>query len=61
MHPGEEFAHVLRGTLTMWIEGKAYVVRAGDSIRFSPRVRHTWENRGRVPVVAVWVTTPKLF
>ncbi len=60
-HPGEEFAYVLRGALTLWIDGKRHTLRPGDGIHFSARGRHTFENRGRLPVLAVWVTTPKLF
>lgn len=60
-HPGEEFAYILKGTLTMRIDTKTYVLRPGDAIHFSARTRHTWENRGRRSVVALWVNTPKLF
>lgn len=60
-HPGEEFGYVLKGTLTMHIDDREYLLGSGDSIHFSSRIRHTWENRGRDPVVAVWVVTPRIF
>jgi quercetin dioxygenase-like cupin family protein len=60
-HPGEEFAYVLKGALTLWIDGKRHTLRPGDGIHFSARTRHSFENSGHRPVVAVWVTRPKLF
>lgn len=60
-HPGEEFGYVLKGTLTMIIDGHEHELGPGDGIHFSSRTSHTWENRGRVPVVAVWVVTPRIF
>lgn len=60
-HPGEEFGYVLKGRLTMLIDGKEYVLQAGDSIHFSSRTRHSWKNRGTSPVLALWIVTPKMF
>lgn len=60
-HPGEEFGYIVTGDLTMLIDGNEYLLGPGDSIHFSSRTRHTWENRGEVPVVAVWIVTPKIF
>jgi len=60
-HPGEEFGYVLKGRLTMLINGKEHVLQAGDTIHFSSRTRHSWENRGTSPVLAVWIVTPKIF
>lgn len=60
-HPGEEFGHVLEGTLRLWIEDNPYDLLAGDSIHFMATVKHRWENPGRKAVTALWVITPPVF
>ncbi|MDR5684441.1 MAG: XRE family transcriptional regulator [Armatimonadota bacterium] len=60
-HPGEEFAYVLSGRMTIVVDGEAYDLGPGDSIHFSSRSLHTFENPTDEPTVAVWVLTPKIF
>lgn len=60
-HPGEEFGHVLEGTLRLWIEDKRYDLLPGDTIHFMATVKHRWENPGKKPVTALWVITPPVF
>ncbi len=60
-HPGEEFAHVLEGTLRLWIGNAVYDLNPGDSVHFNSTVNHRLENLGDSPVVALWVLTPPVF
>ncbi len=60
-HPGEEFAHVLEGTLRLWIGDETYDLHPGDSVHFKSTVKHRLENPGETPVVALWVLTPPVF
>lgn len=60
-HRGEEFGYVLKGALTMIIDGECYVLGPGDSIHFDSSVPHHWENRTTEPVQALWILTPRLF
>ena len=60
-HPGEEFAHVLEGTLRLWIGKEDYHLHPGDSVHFKSTVQHRLENPGEKPVVALWVLTPPVF
>lgn len=38
---------VVKGTLTVWVDGTAYEVAEGDAIDFCADVPHAYENRGR--------------
>ena len=40
-HTGHEFVLCLAGQLEYQIEGRAYALRAGDSLPFAARLRHT--------------------
>ena len=41
-HPGEEFAYVIEGTVTLWQEGKEDIVgKAGDAMKVPLRQVHT--------------------
>jgi quercetin dioxygenase-like cupin family protein len=44
-HPGEEFAYVLEGSLTLEVEGKPPVtLKAGDTFHIPPRAVHRGKN-----------------
>lgn len=60
-HDGEEFGTVLEGTLQLELDGKEYVMQAGDSIYFSSSIPHRWRNRGSSAMRAIWVITPPSF
>lgn len=57
-HDGEEFAYLLSGTLWIWLDGKEYNLREGDSFGFNSNSPHKWENRGILPSICLWVLTP---
>ena len=60
-HAGEEFLYVLRGELSLRLEGTTFVLHAGDSAHYESTVPHAWANTARDETVLVWVGTPKLF
>ena len=60
-HPGEEFYHVLEGTLRMQVGDAVYDLNPGDSIHFKSTVKHNLENPGDEPALALCVLTPSLF
>jgi transcriptional regulator with XRE-family HTH domain len=56
-HEGEEGGVVTRGTLEVQVEGKSYVLHAGDAIHFHASRPHSYRNPGQEPVEATWVTS----
>lgn len=51
-HEGEEFIYMIEGSLTVELEGKAYVLDPGDSLHFlSARVHTTWNHTDRTSVM----------
>ena len=60
-HAGEEFLYVIAGEVSLTLEGKTFVLHAGDSAHYESTVPHSWANTARVESVVVWVGTPRLF
>ncbi|PLS18308.1 DNA-binding protein [Bacillus sp. M6-12] len=60
-HPGEEFYYVLEGVLLFQIEGKEYLVKAGDSIHFPSHIPHSLENPLEQDAKVLCVVTPVIF
>ena len=60
-HMGEEFGHVLAGTVTLVLGEKSYRVRKGDSFSYKPSVQHYLQNRGKTQATVIWVCTPPNF
>lgn len=61
-HQGEEFIHVLRGTLELWLdELECHVLREGDSFWFESTHGHRWYNPSSEEAVLIWVNTPPTF
>ncbi|WP_322032089.1 helix-turn-helix domain-containing protein [Paraburkholderia sp. J76] len=60
-HAGEEFLYVIEGEVTLELEGKPFVLHAGDSAHYQSTVPHGWSNEGKKEAVVVWVGTPRLF
>ena len=58
-HTGEEAGIVLSGTLELLIEGKPYLLEAGDSFSFPSQLDHRFSNPSdTVDTVVVWANTP---
>jgi DNA-binding transcriptional MerR regulator/quercetin dioxygenase-like cupin family protein len=61
-HHGEEFIHMLEGTLEVWLdEIECHVLQAGDSFWFESTLGHRWYNPGESDAVLIWINTPPTF
>jgi quercetin dioxygenase-like cupin family protein len=60
-HAGEEFLYVLRGQVSLTLEGTTFVLQAGDSAHYESTVPHGWVNATSEETLLVWVGTPRLF
>lgn len=61
VHDGEECGYVLKGQLTVYLNGNEYVLEEGDSIYFSSSLPHKYINRGKEDCVSIWSMTPAFF
>jgi DNA-binding XRE family transcriptional regulator/mannose-6-phosphate isomerase-like protein (cupin superfamily) len=55
LHTGSEFVMCLRGKLEYEVEGKYYLLEAGDSLLFAARLTHRWRNPGNTVTNAIVV------
>jgi DNA-binding transcriptional MerR regulator/quercetin dioxygenase-like cupin family protein len=61
-HEGEEFIHVLQGSLEVWLdEMERYVLVAGDTLHFESTHAHRWKSLSTEETVLLWVNTPPTF
>lgn len=61
-HPGEEFIHILSGSLEIVLDGdQFFVLNAGDSFYFESKRPHSWRNSFDGETIAIWVNTPPTF
>ncbi|BAD77180.1 cupin domain-containing protein [Geobacillus thermoleovorans] len=60
-HPGEEFYYVLEGAVIFNVDGKEYLVKAGDSIHFPSSLPHFWSNPLSQEAKILCVLTPVIF
>ena len=61
-HEGEEFLHVLRGELEVWLHKQGHHrLKSGDSLYFESSTPHRWKNPGRSEAWILWVNTPPTF
>ena len=58
-HEGEEFLHVLEGTLRVVVGEEEYVLAQGDSLHFKSTRPHAYESLGDTPCVVFMATCPK--
>jgi len=56
----EEAGYVVAGELEVWIGGRHFHLRTGDSFRFDHET-YRWRNPGAVPAVLVWVIAPPVY
>jgi transcriptional regulator with XRE-family HTH domain len=57
-HTGEEAGVVVRGTLELWVDGKHFVLKAGDSFGFPSSLPHRYCNPGSEETEVIWAITP---
>lgn len=60
-HPGEEFVYVMEGVLIVMLDGKEYLVKAGDSIHYPSTLNHIWINPLKQETKILSVLTPIIF
>ena len=60
-HAGEEFLYVISGKVSLTLEGKTFLLQAGDSAHYESTTPHSWANMALIESVVVWVGTPRLF
>lgn len=61
-HEGEEFMHVLAGSLEIVLDGDQFFeLKEGDSFYFESRRPHSWRNSHEGETVLLWINTPPTF
>ncbi|MGO0063157.1 helix-turn-helix domain-containing protein [Brevibacillus fluminis] len=60
-HPGEEFFYVLEGAVIFEVDGKEYLLKAGDSIHYPSNLPHMWSNPLNQTSKVLSVLTPVIF
>ncbi len=61
-HEGEEFLHVLSGSVEVVLDGDAFhTLGPGDSLYFSSRRAHSWKNHHDGETILLWINTPPTF
>lgn len=60
-HEGEEFYYIISGTGTFLIDGKEYVVNAGETIHYPSNKLHKTINNEDVELVMLGISTPTIF
>ncbi len=56
-HTGHEFVVCLTGELEYEVEGKRFILEAGDSLIFAANLSHRWRNPGKEPTKAIITLT----
>ena len=57
-HHGEEAGIVLRGKLELWVDGKVFLLEAGDSFGFPSTLAHRYRNPDTEEAEVIWAITP---
>ncbi|NKN39737.1 MerR family transcriptional regulator [Agrobacterium sp. a22-2] len=61
-HDGEEFIHVLTGSLEIVLDGDQFhTLNSGDSFYFESCRPHSWRNSHEGETILLWVNTPPTF
>jgi transcriptional regulator with XRE-family HTH domain len=60
-HAGEETGYVLEGMLDLIVDGRSYLLAAGDAFAFSSQRAHHFRNPGKMTTRVLWVNTPPTF
>ena len=57
-HAGEEAGVVIRGKLELWVDGKVFLLEAGDSFGFPSTLKHRYRNPDTEEAEVIWAITP---
>lgn len=60
-HEGEEFGHVLSGTIVLVIGTQSHRIKRGSSFYFRPLAPHYIKNAGKTTACVLWISTPPNF
>ncbi|MBD8554569.1 MerR family transcriptional regulator [Rhizobium sp. CFBP 8762] len=61
-HVGEEFIHVLSGSLEIVLDGERFFeLHPGDSFYFESNRPHSWRNTADGETLLLWINTPPTF
>lgn len=60
-HGGEEFGYVLQGRISLFIDGKRYSVKKGNTFYLRGTHSHYLKNETKNEVSVLWVCTPPIF
>jgi transcriptional regulator with XRE-family HTH domain len=56
----EESGYIVSGLFDLWIEGRLFHLKAGDSFRFENKSQR-WRNPGSDKTVIIWVVSPPVY
>ncbi|MEK1950112.1 MAG: cupin domain-containing protein [Ensifer adhaerens] len=59
-HDGEDFLYLIEGEMLYEIDGKEYVLKAGDTLHFPSSLPHRARNIGAGPARELWVGTTRI-
>lgn len=60
-HEGEEFGYVLSGSGSLVLGDRTMRIRKGSSFYYYAKVPHHIENKGKIPLKILWISTPPNF
>jgi quercetin dioxygenase-like cupin family protein len=58
IHPGQEFCHVIEGSIEFLLDEKKYRLNQGDSFYFNASVSHSAKNINNGRSEIIWIITP---
>jgi len=60
-HDGEEFGYVLSGSISIFLGGRKYKAKKGESFCFKPSLVHSIANAGKSEAIVLWLSSPPSF
>jgi transcriptional regulator with XRE-family HTH domain len=57
-HPGQEFCHVIEGSVEFILDENIYILKVGDSFYFNSNVSHSVKNINEGRSEIIWIITP---
>ncbi len=60
-HDGEEFGYVLSGSVNIYLGGRKYKVKKGESFYFKSTTVHSIKNPNKSQAIVLWISCPPSF